>query len=124
MTTKPNGWVLPDGTVTLDPNFVPAADLQVRPIYVTFLPSEPLSGRDAIMRMRDEFLQAVSIYNEVGLFNSAKDAQKMAISLHKFEDDHAVTELVWPLRTIAHPEYGKELATINGTGLNPEELGA
>lgn len=57
------------------------------------------TGTDAVIQIRDEFLQLVSAYNTVGEYKNAQDAQAMAIALNLFENAHIITEIAWPPRT-------------------------
>ena len=64
------------------------------------------SGMDAVLQMRDEFLQFVAAYNKVGDYRSAMDAQVMSIALHKFEEDHGITTVLWPPNVIYDSKHG------------------
>jgi len=85
---------------------------------------EPEDVRALVLNMREFFLTLVGGYNAVGAYDSARDAQTMAIALHKFEDEHNVTGLTWPLEVIREegnspglktnyqndsPRYGEDL---------------
>jgi len=84
-------------------------------------PPEPTSVRDAVLGMRDTFLQLVAAYNHVHCFEDARDSQIMAIALHKFEEDHNITSLAWPLRPITDDD-GPGLMSIEGRPLSREDL--
>lgn len=84
-------------------------------------PPEPTSVRDAVLGMRDTFLQLVAAYNHVHCFKDARDAQVMAIALHEFEDTHNITTLAWPLHPITDDD-GPGLMSIEGRPLSGEDL--
>lgn len=54
------------------------------------------TGRDAVLKMRDDMLKLVACYNAVGAYDDAASAQKMAQALHAFEDRHIITNMAWP----------------------------
>lgn len=72
---------------------------------------DQFTGRDAVLKMRDEFLQLVTAYNAVGEYSDAADAQAMAVALHKFENDHRITHIAWPPKT-EQTEFGVELVEV------------
>lgn len=71
------------------------------------------SGSEAVIQMRDEFLQLVAAYNAIGEYRKAMDAQSMAIELNKFEDDHHITEIVWPPKVIKEEDGEGYLESID-----------
>lgn len=85
---------------------------------------EPEDVRTHVLNMRDFFLTLVTGYNTVGAYETAADAQKMAVALNAFEDHHNITGLSWPLEVIREegsspglktnhendsPRYGEDL---------------
>lgn len=84
-------------------------------------PVAPSSMRDAVLGMRDTFLQLVAAYNSVHAFEEARDAQVMAIALHKFEDDHNITCMAWPLQPVVG-EDGPGLMDTDGRVMYKEDL--
>lgn len=60
----------------------------------------PQAAGQVVLKMRDEFLQLVTVYNSVGLYEHAADAQAMAVALHRFECDHDITQMKWPPRLV------------------------
>lgn len=73
------------------------------------------------MEMRDEFIGLVTVYNTVGLYEQAHDAQAMAIMLHKFENSHNLVKVAWP-PDIVDTEDGLMIADVEGCGLAADEL--
>lgn len=55
-----------------------------------------INGADAVVKMRDEFVMLVTAYNHLGMYTHARDAQRLAILLHKFVERHNLTPLAWP----------------------------
>lgn len=81
-----------------------------------------ISGRDAVLKMRDDCLALVAAYNKMGLYAKAQDAQAMAIALHKFEEKHSITEMAWPVEVKEHPEYGWEIQSMGDDGLAIDDI--
>lgn len=79
------------------------------------------SGMAAIIEMRDEFIGLVTVYNTVGLYEQAHDAQAMAIMLHKFENSHNLAEVAWP-PDVVETEEGFMIADMEGRGIGADEL--
>lgn len=61
--------------------------------------SKMLTGSQAVLRMRDDFVRLVSAYNETGCYPQAQEAQELVIALNRFEDRHVLTEMQWPPAT-------------------------
>jgi hypothetical protein len=78
------------------------------------------SGRDAVLKMRDEFLLLVAAYNAVGEYKDAQGAQVMAIVLNDFEDNHVITNMEWPPR-VTSDQYGPAIAELTKEELSPLE---
>lgn len=58
------------------------------------------TGRDAVLKLHSEMLKLVTAYNAVGMFEDAAGAQKMAMALNQFEEDHVITNMAWPPRLV------------------------
>lgn len=77
--------------------------------------SEPWTGRDAVLRMRDDFLQYVAAANEIGDYEGATHAQRIAVALNRFEDGNIITNIDWPARAVVDERgdaFGKQIATV------------
>lgn len=73
--------------------------------------TKELTARDAVLKLRDEMLQLVNVWNAVGEYQDAADAQALAVILHKFEDGHMLTDMVWPPRVLVLAD-GPEIAEV------------
>lgn len=82
----------------------------------------PTSVRDAVLGMRDTFLQLVAAYNHVGCYTEARDAQAMAIVLHEFEEKHNITIIAYPLHTVVTDENTPALMGVEGHPILGEDL--
>jgi hypothetical protein len=60
----------------------------------------PVTGCDAVLRMRDEFNQLAQCYLKMHEYSQARDALTIAELLEKFEDHHIITEITWPAETV------------------------
>lgn len=105
-------------------DFAEDAELQgaLDELQVAEAPAAVLSGRDAVLKMRDEFLQLVTVYNAVGLYKNAQHAQAMAIALHEFEDSNNITPIVWPAVFVNDPDNGPGVQTVEGNHISSDEL--
>jgi len=89
------------------------------------------NGSQAVRGMRDDFVKLVTAYNHVGLYEHARNAQKMVVILHQFEERHNLMPLAWP-PVLIPPLYSHdgEQETLNppslegaqGTELTAEDL--
>jgi hypothetical protein len=80
--------------------------------------STPLhdSVQGLVLDFRDCFLTLVDAYNRVGAYGSAADAQAMALALHKFEGDHRLDDLAWPLELVKDEHGRKGLKSVSRHG--------
>ena len=58
--------------------------------------AEKQTGTEAVMRMRNEFVQLAQCYLVMGDFGAAREATNMAEALTKFEAQHNMTAIEWP----------------------------
>lgn len=70
-----------------------------------------LSARDVVLKLRDEMLQLVNVWNAVGEYQDAADAQALAVILHQFEEGHMLTDMAWPPRLLVLAN-GPEIAEV------------
>lgn len=106
---QPEGYMNPDNAAVFEPHeWVITAIMSAGARYE----NPHADVRALVLDFRDCFLTMVAGYNAVGAYDSAQDAQKMAVSLHKFEEDHPITGLAWPLEVLHDPDVGKGLRTI------------
>lgn len=82
------------------------------------------TGTEAIKKMIDEFVMLASVYNIVGLFEHAQNAQAVVVMLNKFEDNHNFVSMAWPPELAANPEDngGWLIADTEGRPISSEEL--
>lgn len=56
------------------------------------------TGTEAVLHMRDQFLQFAKCCAAVRDYSGARDALDIAQSLERFEANHNITMIVWPAR--------------------------
>jgi len=89
------------------------------------------NAADAVIKMRDEFVMLVTAYNHVGLYTHARDAQRMAILLHRFVERHNLAPIAWPAVPVPpmtghdgtqEVRYGSSILGANNTEISAEDL--
>lgn len=93
--------ILADGGAIRAPSLITLIELlrlAATTLEAAAKPPEMQTGRDAVLAMRDDFKTLVNAYNAINEYADALDAQAMVIALNKFEDDHHITNMLWPAR--------------------------
>ena len=80
-----------------------------------------MTGRDAVLKLRNELAALASVYLLLREWDKARDAIRVAAILEKFEDMHNITEAVWPPEIMQGPdgEYDRWLKTTADIGDSP-----
>jgi len=86
--------------------------------------SKPVSARDAITRMRDEFVLLVLAYNMMEQFTSGMHAQNLAVSLDDFLARHGRLEAIrWPAEVISGQDgWANRIVAVDGSELETGDI--
>jgi len=86
------------------------------------MPEKLFSAREAIARMRDEFVILVLSYNGMGLFGHAMEAQKIAVALHEFLCHNGLDAIRWPAELITRDLWANCLMAVDGSELETGDI--